>query len=149
MRVFRFWPSGTSVPVECTIEERSANAAANVVTVSEDVKGKVSPIEFFTVSDRLFYRRLEIDLRVQPHVSRGLDGRRRQPWAVRHVILVEARDDVGVRGVVDVNSDLRARPAVSEDLCHAEIEVVAAGAIERGRGIRLTVTFPDERLRPS
>src|SRR6266849_3832305 len=102
-----------------------------------------------TVSDRLSYRKLEIDLRVQPHVSRGLDGRRRQPWAVRHVILVEARDDVGVRGVVDVNSDLRARPAVSEDLCHAEIEVVAAGAIERGRGIRLTVTFPDERLRPS
>jgi len=50
--------AGTSVPVECAIEERSANAVANVVIVSGDVKGKVSPIEFFTVSNRLFYRRL-------------------------------------------------------------------------------------------
>src|SRR5437762_440894 len=89
--------AGTSVPVECAIEERSANAVANVVIVSGDVKGKVSPIEFFTVSNRLFYRRLEIDLRVQPHVSRGLDGRRRQPWAVRHVIQ-RIQIQIAVRG---------------------------------------------------
>src|SRR2546422_5334917 len=74
---------------------------------------------------------LEIDLRIELHVSRGLDARWGQPCAVGHVILVEGRDDVGVGDVVDVDPDLRARPAVAEDLRDTEIEVVATVRIQR------------------
>src|SRR6185436_19074979 len=79
---------------------------------------------------------LEIELHVEPHVTRGQNRVRREPDAParcrwRSVALVVRRHHVCVQQVVDVHAELCTRAADADDLGDAHVEIILPSPISR------------------